>query len=157
MVAPYIPSVVVCEKCRKIGHKQDICPSAHIKCKSCGRTHEEVLQCQDHTPQFVNCGGPHLGTDSSCPRRIKENKNIREEAKIRKTRQAKTTKPPELFLQAGDMPTRGPSRREPKQADMTVRKPPVGRNSPPKVTELVTLQVMSATKISTLHLLPLPN
>lgn len=140
MVVPYRPRPVACDKCHMIGHKQDICPSVHIKCNLWGRTQEKGLPCQDDTPQCANCGGPHLGTGCNCPGRIKVSKDIREKAKRCKARQAETTKPTKAFHPRGNKPTPGPSGRQRKQAEMQVRKPRVVKNGQPKPTELVTSQ-----------------
>lgn len=58
-----------------------------VESHACG----SFLNLQIEAPPCMNCGGPHVGTDPSCPRHFKENQAIHTRANKVKFRKQKTT------------------------------------------------------------------
>lgn len=129
-----------------IGHKQSICPSAHVKGKTCERSHEEGLQHQNDTPQCANYRVQRLWCGSQLRVQNKRKQRHSRKARRRMTWQAKTTKPTNLSIQGSKKPTPGLTGRQPKQANMPVRKSLIAWNDQSVPTELITSRVKSTTQ-----------
>lgn len=66
--------VTQCSKCWKYGHFKNFCPSKHTFCPKCGGLHEN---CETKVFNCLNCKGPHMVLDKTCPWFLKE-KRIRD-------------------------------------------------------------------------------
>lgn len=97
------------------GHKPSICPSAHVKGKTCERSHEGLPH-QNDTPQCANYGGQRPWCGSQLRVQNKRKQRHSRKARRRMTWQAKTTKPTNLSIQGSKKPTPGLTGRQPKQA-----------------------------------------
>ncbi|KAH9372388.1 hypothetical protein HPB48_006682 [Haemaphysalis longicornis] len=82
-VLPYLPKALNCSRCPKIGHKYDVCPNPQ-RCSAYGREKIKDHKCVDARLKCRNCGGSHLGTDPSCPSRLRETRTIRARLTTRK-------------------------------------------------------------------------
>lgn len=72
-VEKYIFPVTQCSVCWKFGHIAKFCPKKIILCPKCGNDHPN---CNTDSFKCLNCKGPHMALDKSCPSFIKE-KTIR--------------------------------------------------------------------------------
>lgn len=72
-VEQYIFPVTQCGRCWKFGHMTRFCPSKKIICPKCTKKHES---CETESFKCVNCHGPHMAMNKSCP-------NFKKERKIR--------------------------------------------------------------------------
>ena len=71
-VRPYIPKVLRCYRCNKIGHMANKCSleESEATCVNCGESHEIVkgVQC-NKPPKCVNCGSSaHHSASRNCPK-----------------------------------------------------------------------------------------
>lgn len=73
-VEPYIFPVTQCSKCWRFGHTHRFCPSKHIICPKCTKYHNN---CDINHFKCINCGGPHMSLERTCPIYVKE-KRIRQ-------------------------------------------------------------------------------
>lgn len=66
-VLPYIPSVRICYKCRRIGHIGRTCEN-DVRCLVCGESHQvsKEEKCTS-AKKCINCQGEHSTLDRSCP------------------------------------------------------------------------------------------
>ncbi|KAH6923383.1 hypothetical protein HPB50_000780 [Hyalomma asiaticum] len=89
---PFRPRAVQCTICLTIGHRADVCPTAHefTRCETCGQqfpagqqpertAHECELKC-------FNCEGPHAARDPRCPKKQQADKLARIAAEKRRLR-----------------------------------------------------------------------
>ncbi|KAH6932591.1 hypothetical protein HPB50_008012 [Hyalomma asiaticum] len=89
---PFRPRAVQCTICLTIGHRADVCPTAHefTCCEKCGQqfpagqqpertAHECELKC-------FNCEGPHAARDPRCPKKQQADKLARIAAEKRRLR-----------------------------------------------------------------------
>ncbi|GAB0086529.1 hypothetical protein DMENIID0001_006130 [Sergentomyia squamirostris] len=72
---PFIPKVVTCGKCWRIGHVGGKCNNPELRCKICLGNHM-ANACQITTPICAQCSGNHHSTYAQCPERIRQ-RNIR--------------------------------------------------------------------------------
>lgn len=68
-VEPYVFPVTQCSGCWKFGHQLRSCPRKEKVCPKCGGTHEN---CETNIFMCINCKGPHMALNKSCPVYIKE-------------------------------------------------------------------------------------
>lgn len=73
-VEPFIFPVSQCSGCWKFGHRVKVCPTRKIVCPKCGKDHPN---CQTSTYTCINCKGPHMALNKSCPV-FKKEKLLRE-------------------------------------------------------------------------------
>lgn len=64
----YINPVQLCFNCFKFGHLQRFCRSKK-RCQKCGDDFHELQDCPKSELSCLNCKGPHLPTNRSCPSR----------------------------------------------------------------------------------------
>lgn len=70
-VEKYMFSVMQCSACWKFGHIRKYCPYNKILCPKCGNEHSN---CETQTFKCLNCKGPHMSLDKTCPTFLKEKK-----------------------------------------------------------------------------------
>lgn len=70
-VAPYNSPVTQCSKCWKFGHLFRFCPSNRYICPKCGGAH---ANCENTVFKCLNCKGPHMALNKSCPVFLREKK-----------------------------------------------------------------------------------
>lgn len=70
-VDSYVSPVTQCSKCWKFGHLIRFCPSQKIICPKCGGAH---ANCETTVFKCLNCKGPHMALNKSCPSFLKEKK-----------------------------------------------------------------------------------
>ncbi|KAG0434506.1 hypothetical protein HPB47_019061 [Ixodes persulcatus] len=69
-VYPFHRQTHVCDTCHCIGHRSTQCPnSGKARCATCGAPKHGTDQCSSAQPKCRNCGGTHLATARSCPKR----------------------------------------------------------------------------------------
>lgn len=73
-VEPYTFPVSQCSGCWKYGHIRKYCPKNKVFCPKCGQNH---VNCETKDYKCLNCGGPHMSLDKTCPIFYKE-KQIRD-------------------------------------------------------------------------------
>ncbi|KAF9416925.1 hypothetical protein HW555_005841 [Spodoptera exigua] len=73
-VEPYTFPVSQCSGCWRFGHLIKSCPTKKIMCPKCGGNHGN---CETEVFKCINCKGPHMSLNKSCPIFIKE-KTIRQ-------------------------------------------------------------------------------
>lgn len=73
-VDTFVFPVTQCGRCWKFGHTSKFCPSKKIVCPKCTKKHEN---CENTTFVCVNCRGPHMAMQKSCPV-FKKERRIRE-------------------------------------------------------------------------------
>ncbi|KAH7959802.1 hypothetical protein HPB49_013963 [Dermacentor silvarum] len=112
---PFRPRAVQCTICFTIGHRADVCPTAHefTRCETCGqqfppaqRPDQTAHECE---VRCFNCEGPHGARDPRCPkkqqgdkltrlaaerRRLKTTSKDSGQPKNRQTSQSIATNPP---------------------------------------------------------------
>ncbi|KAH7944833.1 hypothetical protein HPB49_001078 [Dermacentor silvarum] len=85
-VSIYEPKGIVCKRCRRFGHKKDVCPNEAV-CPTCGKTHEGSSagdECKQTTPKFRNCEEEgHTATDPKCPAKLKSDANLAKKIRSR--------------------------------------------------------------------------
>ncbi|KAG0445085.1 hypothetical protein HPB47_023981 [Ixodes persulcatus] len=60
----------VCDTCHCIGHRSTQCPNSDkARCATCAAPKHGTDQCSSAQPKCRNCGGTHLATSRSCPKR----------------------------------------------------------------------------------------
>lgn len=64
-VEPFIFPVTQCGGCWKFGHMTKFCPTKKVLCPKCGSTDHN--NCTIKEFKCLNCKGPHLVLDKSCP------------------------------------------------------------------------------------------
>ncbi|XP_039747852.1 uncharacterized protein LOC120625008 [Pararge aegeria] len=72
-VERFIFPVTQCSRCWHFGHLMRACPTRKIICPKCGENH---VNCETKSFRCVNCKGPHISLDKSCPV-FKKEKEIR--------------------------------------------------------------------------------
>ncbi|KAF9416078.1 hypothetical protein HW555_006490 [Spodoptera exigua] len=74
-VEPYTFPVSQCSGCWKYGHIRKYCPGKKILCPKCGKNH---TNCETKVFKCVNCDGPHMSFDKTCPifQKEKEIRNV---------------------------------------------------------------------------------
>ncbi|CAN8017538.1 unnamed protein product, partial [Ixodes persulcatus] len=69
-VYPFHRQTHVCDTCHCIGHRSTQCPNSDkARCATCGAPKHGTDQCSSAQPKCRNCGGTHLATARSCPKR----------------------------------------------------------------------------------------
>ena len=68
-VESYTFPVSQCSGCWRFGHLVKSCPTKKILCPKCGGNHNN---CETNTFKCINCKGPHISMNKSCPIFIKE-------------------------------------------------------------------------------------
>lgn len=68
-VESYLFPVTQCSSCWKFGHMKRFCPTQKIKCPKCGKDHDN---CETVEFSCINCKGPHMALNKSCPVYLKE-------------------------------------------------------------------------------------
>ncbi|XP_047025512.1 uncharacterized protein LOC124634132 [Helicoverpa zea] len=68
-VEPYTFPVSQCSGCWKYGHIRKYCPLKKVLCPKCGQNH---TNCEIKVFKCLNCRGPHLAFDKTCPVFLKE-------------------------------------------------------------------------------------
>ncbi|KAG0432938.1 hypothetical protein HPB47_020370 [Ixodes persulcatus] len=69
-VHPFRRQTQVCDTCHRIGHRSAQCPNnTQARCSTCGTPKHGVDACPSVQPKCRNCGGAHLATARSCPKR----------------------------------------------------------------------------------------
>lgn len=64
-VRPYVPRLLQCHKCMKLGHVSAVCKGA-VTCKRCGGPHGDT-NC-NVAAKCPNCSGAHDATSKECPK-----------------------------------------------------------------------------------------
>lgn len=72
-VEPYTFPVSQCSGCWRFGHLIKSCPTKKLLCPKCGGNHSN---CETITFRCINCKGPHMSMNKSCPM-FKKEKAIR--------------------------------------------------------------------------------
>lgn len=74
-VEPYTFPVSQCSGCWKYGHIRKYCPGKKVLCPKCGQNH---TNCETEVFKCLNCNGPHMSFDKTCPmfQREKEIRNV---------------------------------------------------------------------------------
>lgn len=72
-VEPYTFPVSQCSGCWRFGHLIKSCPTKKLLCPKCGGKHSN---CETITFKCINCKGPHMSMNKSCPM-FKKEKAIR--------------------------------------------------------------------------------
>lgn len=110
---PFRPRAVQCSICLTIGHRADVCPTAHefTRCETCGQqfpagqqpertAHECELKC-------FNCEGPHGARDPRCPKKQQADKLARIAAEKRRLRSTPTdSTEPQISQTSQSRPTK---------------------------------------------------
>ncbi|KAH7936887.1 hypothetical protein HPB49_006022 [Dermacentor silvarum] len=87
---PFRPRAVQCTICFTIGHRADVCPTAHefTRCETCGqqfppaqRPDQTAHECE---VRCFNCEGPHGARDPRCPKKQQADKLTRLAAERRR-------------------------------------------------------------------------
>lgn len=73
-VEPYTFPVSQCSGCWRFGHLIRTCPTKKVLCPKCGGNHNN---CETNTFKCINCKGPHISMNKSCPV-FKKEKAIRQ-------------------------------------------------------------------------------
>ncbi|KAG0412087.1 hypothetical protein HPB47_010784 [Ixodes persulcatus] len=69
-VYPFHRQTHVCDTCHCIGHRSTQCPNSDkARCATCGAPKHGIDQCSSAQPKCRNCGGTHLATARSCPKK----------------------------------------------------------------------------------------
>ncbi|KAH6940625.1 hypothetical protein HPB50_003352 [Hyalomma asiaticum] len=89
---PFRPRAVQCTICLTIGHRADVCPTAHefTRCETCGQQFPAGQQpertAHECEPKCFNCEGPHAARDPRCPKKQQADKLARIAAEKRRLR-----------------------------------------------------------------------
>ena len=99
-VKPYVPPIMRCFKCQRIGHSQAQC-KGKTRCVRCGGDHS-FDNCQNReTPKCVRCNGQHSAAYGGCPelKKARQIQSFRIENQISYAEAAKTL----MQKQGGDI------------------------------------------------------
>lgn len=69
---PFVPRVMTCNKCWRIGHSARSCHEKFMRCKRCLNDHLEEV-CIADSYKCASCGGNHNSTNSICNERQRQN------------------------------------------------------------------------------------
>ncbi|KAH8023196.1 hypothetical protein HPB51_011310 [Rhipicephalus microplus] len=93
---PFRPRAVQCSICLTIGHRADVCPTAHefTRCETCGQqfpaSHQPGRTAHECEVKCFNCEGPHGARDPRCPKKQQADNLARIAAEKRRLKTTRT-------------------------------------------------------------------
>ena len=66
-IDPYVPQVVRCYRCQRLGHVQRQCTAKTQTCPTCGQKGHDAKKCTAKDKHCTNCSGSHSAVYFRCP------------------------------------------------------------------------------------------